>query len=339
MGTEKQNSILPKSWIIANPIYDTVFKRLMENERIAKYFLSTILGKQIVSVEVRPQEFTRKKESVQAEAKKKVDPEYSSIGYSIYRIDFMATIKTEEGRHRKILIEVQKSWDEDDLMRFRNYLGEQYKKKEKIDGTEIALPITTIYILGFKLAGIESACIRVSRSYEDLIEGKKIEARSPFIESLTHDSYIIQAERITNKRYSTQLDKLLSLFEQNHFLYEGSEVSKQYRVQSYDDDIQLITSVLHEMVADPKEREEIEKEAEAIRILNDLFLNKYREQKQINAKAIEEKDKVIEEKEKVITEKDKELDEKEKVIDEKEKVIEEQFKQIAELKHMLRNKK
>ncbi|MDR0688095.1 MAG: hypothetical protein LBF55_05335, partial [Prevotellaceae bacterium] len=147
----------------------------------------------------------------------------------------------------------------------------------------------------------------------------------PFIESLTHDSYIIQAERITDKRYSTQLDKLLSLFEQNHFLYEGSEVSKQYRVQSYDDDIQLITSVLHEMVADPKEREEIEKEAEAIRILNDLFLNKYREQKQINAKAIEEKDKVIEE--------------KEKMIDEKEKVIEEQFKQIAELKHMLRSKK
>jgi uncharacterized protein (DUF3084 family) len=86
------------------------------------------------------------------------------------------------------------------------------------------------------------------------------------------------------------------------------------------------------MVADPKEREEIEKEAEAIRILNDLFLNKYREQKQANAKAIEEKDKVIEEKEKVINE-------KEKVIDEKEKVIDEQFKQIAELKHMLRNKK
>jgi hypothetical protein len=327
MGTEKQNSIVPKSWIIANPIYDTVFKRLMENERIAKFFLSTILGQQVVSVEVRPQEFTYKKEAKQAEEKKKVEPEYSNIGYSIYRIDFVATIKMEAGKHKKILIEVQKSWDEDDLMRFRNYLGEHYKKKEKFDGKEAALPITTIYILGFKLAGIESACIRVTRSYEDLIEGKKIEARSPFIENLTHDSYIIQAARITDKRYSTKLDKLLSLFEQNHFILDNSEVSKQYRLQSYDDDIQLITSLLHEMIADPKEREEIEKEAEALRIIDDLFGKKNREQKQI----IEQQSKALDEKEKM-------LDEKEKILDEKEKMLEDQSKQIAELKRLLNNK-
>ncbi|MDR1022818.1 MAG: hypothetical protein LBL94_06060 [Prevotellaceae bacterium] len=71
MSTEKQHNATPKSWIIANPIYDTVFKRLMENERIAKFFLSTVLGKQVVSVEVSPQEFTYKKTVEQTKAGKK----------------------------------------------------------------------------------------------------------------------------------------------------------------------------------------------------------------------------------------------------------------------------
>ncbi|MDR1594062.1 MAG: hypothetical protein LBS43_06200 [Prevotellaceae bacterium] len=351
MDTQKQNDTVPKSYIIANPIYDTVFKRLMENERIAKFFLSTILGKQVVSVEVRPQEFTYKNETKQtkAKAKEKVEQDYSNIGYSIYRIDFMATIKTKTGNYRKILIEVQKSWDEDDLMRFRNYLGEQYKRKEIVDGKEIALPITTIYILGFPLADIETACLRVKRYYEDMIEGKKIEAKSPFIESLTHDSYVIQATRITDKRYKRKLDKLLSLFEQNHFFVAGSEVSKHYQLQSHDDDIQLITSVLHDMIANQKEREEIEKEAEALRIIDDLFGKKNREQKQMleeNAKTLEEKDKVIEEKNKAIEEKNKTIEERNKAIEENakalgeiKKIIEEQAKQIEELKHILGSKK
>ena len=28
--------------VIANPIYDVVFKRLMENERVAKFFISSM---------------------------------------------------------------------------------------------------------------------------------------------------------------------------------------------------------------------------------------------------------------------------------------------------------
>lgn len=29
--------------VIANPIYDVVFKRMMENERVAKFFIGTLL--------------------------------------------------------------------------------------------------------------------------------------------------------------------------------------------------------------------------------------------------------------------------------------------------------
>ena len=43
---------------IANPIYDSVFKYLMEDERIAKIILSALLKKEVVDVQVRRNEYT-----------------------------------------------------------------------------------------------------------------------------------------------------------------------------------------------------------------------------------------------------------------------------------------
>jgi hypothetical protein len=44
--------------VIANPIYDVVFKRMMENEKVEKLFIGTFLEQTIEAVEVKPQEFT-----------------------------------------------------------------------------------------------------------------------------------------------------------------------------------------------------------------------------------------------------------------------------------------
>ena len=41
--------------LVANPIYDIVFKYLMEDERIAKTILSALLKKEVTAVEVRRQ--------------------------------------------------------------------------------------------------------------------------------------------------------------------------------------------------------------------------------------------------------------------------------------------
>jgi hypothetical protein len=95
-----------KPFIIANPIYDTVFKRLMENMKIVKFFLSTILGQQVTAVDVHPQELTHKLNKDENDATRK---EEKTVPYSVYRVDFMATVRTENGEYRKILIEVQKS--------------------------------------------------------------------------------------------------------------------------------------------------------------------------------------------------------------------------------------
>ena len=41
---------------VCNPIYDTVFKYLMEDERVAKVLLGGILNKKIVAVEIKGHE-------------------------------------------------------------------------------------------------------------------------------------------------------------------------------------------------------------------------------------------------------------------------------------------
>ena len=297
--------------IIANPIYDVVFKRMMENERVAKFFIGTLLGQTIESVEVKPQEFTYTDELA---------------GLAVFRLDFIATIKTETGEHKKILIEIQKARNQIDLMRFRNYLAEQYKKEDVVNNKKTILPITTIYILGFKLAEIETACIKVERNYKDLVNSKIINKKSDFVEKLTHDSFIVQVDRITNN-YSTKLDKLLSLFEQQHFVDEN-RITKEFIHDVDNEDIKLTTAILHYSGTNPVERKKIEIEQEAWRSVNAMFEDKEMELTQ----KINEKDKLIEEKDKVIDENKKVIDEKDKVIDEKDKLIEELMKKLNEKK-------
>jgi hypothetical protein len=286
--------------VIANPIYDVVFKRMMENERVAKFFIGTLLGQTIETVEVKPQEFTYNDELA---------------GLAVFRLDFIATIKTESGEQKKVLIEIQKAKNQIDLMRFRNYLAEQYKKEDVINNEKAILPITAIYILGFKLPEIETPCIKVERNYNDLVNNKIIDKKSEFVEKLTHDSYIVQVERITNG-YSTKLEKLLSVFEQQHFI-DDKKITKEFNHELDTEDIKLTTDILHFAGTNPEERKKIEIEQEAWRTVNAMFEDKEKEL----TKKLDEKDKVIDEKDKVI-------DEKDKVINEKDKIIEELMKQI-----------
>jgi hypothetical protein len=302
MGTMEENKKAGKSLIIANPIYDTVFKRLMENQRIAKFFISTILEQPVEDLIVMPQEFTYKLELTKASEKnEKPEKERKRGGdeyYFILRLDFMATVRDSEGKPHKILIELQKSWDTLDIIRFRQYLGEQYVRVDIIDGKETVLPITTIYILGNNIAGIDCPCIKAGRIYTDMLNKTTIATKSDFIEKLTHDSYIIQAGRITDVRYTTNLDKLLSLFEQKHFIVQGSGIRKRYHYQPDDENMKLITDVLYEMGANPEERKVIENEAEVLRV--------YKLQHEDLMERLGEKDKTIEEKNKTIEKKDKE---------------------------------
>ena len=50
--------------------------------------------------------------------------------------------------------------------------------------------------------------IKVNRNYTDLATGERLTEKEDFIESLTHDSYVIQIPALTGKRRN-ELEKLL----------------------------------------------------------------------------------------------------------------------------------
>ncbi len=298
--------------IIANPIYDVVFKRMMENNKVAKFFIGTLLGEDVETIEVKPQEYTYEGERefdindpAMREALEQRVLERLSI--RVYRLDFVATIRTNNGEIKKILIEIQKANNEIDLLRFRNYLGEQYKKEDIINEEKVVLPITTIYILGFKLPEISSPCIKVERNYWDLIDKKIIDDRSDFVEKLTHDSFVVQVGRITN-RYQTRLDKLLSVFEQSNFI-DDKKIIKEFNHIPDDDDLMTITDILHLSGTNPEERKKIENEQEAWRTF-EAMTEKLRARLVKQSKEIKEKDQALSEKDKQIAELLRRLNEK-----------------------------
>lgn len=191
---------------IANPVYDVVFKYLLEDSKIAKLLLSAIIGEEIVELRFRPQERI-------AESDRRP--------LTVYRIDFSATIRTSDGLHKVVIIEIQKAKFAADLMRFRRYLGEHYRDREnsyrrEMDGHEYGTPIVSIYFLGYPLDSIPEAIpvLRIQREYRDAATGAIIAARDPFIEGLTHDSVVIQIPHITGKRRS-ELEQLLLIFDQS----------------------------------------------------------------------------------------------------------------------------
>ena len=289
--------------VIANPIYDVAFKKLMENNRIAKFFIGTLLELTVESVEVKPQEFTYVDEIA---------------GLSVFRLDFLATVKTETGELKKILIEIQKAKNQIDLMRFRNYLGEQYKKEDLINNKKVILPITTIYILGFPLPEVNEACIKVERNYRDLISKKIIETKCEFIEKLTHDSYIIQVGLITN-RYQTPLDKLLSVFEQSNFL-DDTKITKEFKHNTDTEEVKIITDILHYVGTDPVEKRKLEVEQEAWRTVDAMY----------EARA----EKLI----KQLTDSKKALTDSKKALTESEKINAGLLQQLKELQQKLNKK-
>ena len=186
--------------IIANPIYDVVFKYLLEDANIARDLLSTILGEEVVQLEFKPQETSTE----------------TSDSIKILRLDFKAIIKKKDGSLFKVLIELQKSKQVFDVMRFRRYLGDNYRKEDQMidsDGVAVIrpLPIITIYFLGFLLNNVPSGVIKVKREYVDAVTEEILGVKDDFVELLTHDSYMIQVGRLPIESRG-KLDRVMQIF-------------------------------------------------------------------------------------------------------------------------------
>ena len=187
---------------VANPIYDIVFKYLMEDERIARTILSALLKKDITRVEIRPHEYANDKRDT----------------LSVFRIDFGATVREADGSEHLILIELQKTWLETETLRFRQYLSVHYQNpKNIVEGSRDrhAIPMVAVYLLGHKVGDIEEPVLYVRHDSFDY-NGNLVTKGLPnaFVDSLTHDSIIVQIPRL-HGQINTRLDKVLSIFDQS----------------------------------------------------------------------------------------------------------------------------
>ena len=275
---------------IANPIYDSVFKYLMEDERIAKTILSALLKKDVVSIAARPHEYAN-------ETRDKI---------SMFSIDFAATVREADGKEHLILVELQKTWLETETLRFRQYLGAQYSDKRNIDRNShegYAIPMVTIYLLGHRVGDIEEPVVYVNHDSYDY-DGNMITKGipDPFIESLVHNSIIVQIP-LLHGQINNRLERVLSVFDQTKANADDPHIlSLDENTYAGDDNMEYIVHRLTEAAADSDMRQNMNVEDEYYSAIKNRDT------------AIMNRDKKIKEQEKEILEKDKKLSEKDSQI-------------------------
>ncbi len=297
---------------VANPLYDAVFKYLMEDERIAKTILTALLKKKVTDVKIRRNEYANvtRRESI-----------------SMFRIDFAATVLDEEDKPHLMLIELQKTWLPSETLRFRRYLALQYNNEENMqkeaDG-KYAIPMVAIYLLGHCIGEVTEPVVYVNhRAYD--YDGRELKdgMPDPFVESLQHDSIIVQIP-LLHGRVNNRLEQLLSVFDQANVADDKKVIKVDDKQFEGDDDMEYVVRRLQSAAADPDMRYLMNAEDEFFRELESRDT------------LIMEKDKALQEKSAELQEKSAELQEKSAELQEKSAELQEKDNMLQEKDNMLR---
>ena len=282
---------------IANPVYDSVFKYLIDDERIARTILSALIKEEVIEVNTKRNEY----------------PNIGRDNLSIFRVDFIAKVKKRDGDVQLILIELQKTWLETETLRFRQYLGAQYANKENMkheDNGAYAIPMVTVYLLGHKVGNIEEPVLYVKRQsfdYNNKLVTKGLP--DPFVDSLTHDSIIVQIPRLQGQ-VNTKLDKVLSFFNQSTINRHNQQMLDiDETAYGEDDEIQRIMKRLLSAASDAKIRHEMNVEDEFFSVIE-----KRDTEILMRDKALTEKDVLLKEKNAKLKEQNVKLEEQQSII-------------------------
>jgi len=321
---------------IANPIYDVVFKHLMEDAKVARLLISSIINQEIELLDFSPKEFTINVDETPGKIVRKIRKKKQDLRtLTVYRLDFAARIKTPEGE-KIVTIEIQKAKFAGDIMRFRRYLGDQHGNKKNVyevldeDGIrqEKACEIINIYFLGHELDNIRGIpVVKSSKTYIDVGTGKEIKVKEYFIDSLNHESYTILIPALKAKRRN-ELEILLSVFDQSNCTSDDHILNVQE--EDFQQKYRPLIRRLQKAASEPDVRKTMDLEDDVIGELaakeRNILMQKdiikkerklRREEEKKALKIIEEKEKTIEEKEKIIEEKEKTI---QTLIDELEKL-------------------
>ncbi|MDR2440234.1 MAG: hypothetical protein LBE12_12820 [Planctomycetaceae bacterium] len=313
---------------IANPIYDVVFKFMLEDEKVAKSFLSAIIEEKVLELNFSAQERTLRRPLDQAAPEEEVE----KLFLTVCRFDFSAKILTPDNTFKTVMIELQKAKFSTDIIRFRRYLGVHYQNPNNTYGdadNKKACPIYGIFLLGYDIGIPDCPIVQVDENIKDGTTKKKLEVTSEFIQCLHHRSWIVQIDQLKQHRRS-DAEKLLSIFDQEN------RTSNHHILNVNEDEFPKMYRPIIRRLRMASESEDIQIEME----MEDDFMQELQDKERFIAKQtkiIEDKDKALEEKDKVIEEKDKALEDKDKALEEKDKALDEKDKLIKELKKGISN--
>ncbi len=237
--------------IIANPLYDTVFKFLMEDRRVSSIIIGRLLQKKIKSITQRNNDVTQAG----------VD------GLRLLRLDYAAVVEDENGNEVEVCIELQRASTETEVERFRQYLATQYSNKANVDKHGNPLHIISIYFLGHNLDRDETpAVMYVDHVCRD--EGLQI-LKMPklvFVEAMTHNLIIVQTLKL-KPRPNTLLGRLLDIFRIKPERRSDKTIEYDEREDEEDSGMVTVLRRLEQAAANEKLKKEMQLEDELLTII------------------------------------------------------------------------
>jgi hypothetical protein len=216
--------------IIPNPIYDVVFRYLMEDPDSAMIVVSTLINENIIKLHLEPITHSEKKEKPGITSLKdfKLQDEIR-----LFHLDFTATVQLPDGTEELIMIELQKASEPDDISRFKRYISKNFQKKQEIEITDPVtqaiktvqkpMRLVPVFILNFRIENeINDLLIKTDRIKNGIYKNKSLQKHNEFIDNLTYDILVIQLPNIGNIKedeyrddeYKSKLFALLKLFDQ-----------------------------------------------------------------------------------------------------------------------------
>ena len=272
--------------------------------------MSALLKKEVVKVTVRPHEYSNTTRDT----------------LSMFRIDFAATVREREGdviKDRVVLIELQKTWLNTETLRFRQYLGAQYSNKNNIreaNDKGFAYPMVAVYLLGHRVGNIKEPIVYVNHDVFDyngniVADGNE----EPFVESLTHNSIIVQIP-LLHGNVNNRLEKVLSVFDQTLVEGDTQQVLKIDEDKYADDNDMLY--VLHKLTAaaaNSEMRQDMNVEDEYYQAIEDRDT------------AIMQRDKILKEQSEQLSQKDEQLSQKDEQLSQKDEQLSQKDKQLRNM--------
>jgi len=333
MESIKQDTSESEYLIIPNPIYDVVFRYLMEDPDSAMIVISTLINEKIKKLHLESITHSEKNEN---QAKIEIQDPKTKDDIYLFHLDFTALIELPDGSEELIMIELQKASEPDDIFRFKRYISKNFQRKQEKEITDpktqaietINKPIRLIpiFILNFRIENeINDLLIKTDRSKLGVFKNKKLQKNNEFIDHLSYDIWVVQLPNIQNiveedykeDEYKQKLFTLLKLFDQKSKVRDNEHrlrIIRKFFPGFLD---RVIKRIQAASINNPNLEEQMFAEDEYLKTLikRDNKITYLEE-------LLDKKDKVLEDKNKTLEEKDKALNEKDKALEEKDKAIE-----------------